>query len=61
MSKQQDYESRIEESRAYLEEKALEDLEVNEHVALAIHRIADLIEEYIESILTQHEDEDEDE
>ena len=57
MPDQSDFESRIEESRAYLEDKAIEDLEVNEHIALAIHRVADLFEEYLETILTQHEDE----
>jgi hypothetical protein len=54
----QQLEPKVEASREFLEGVPAEKLTDGQHIALAIHRIGDLFEEYLESVLQYEEDEE---
>jgi hypothetical protein len=54
----QEYEQKVEESREVLENIPKDKLTDGQHVALAIHRLGDLFEEYLETLLEYNDDDD---
>ena len=48
MSKPEETVLKYDESREYLEKKSVEEMIGQEHVALAVHRLADIVEEFLD-------------